>query len=82
MDVDNCHFINNLNKYVFIKIEFFSHVFFDSVLSHFSYNLPHSRTLDIEIFGPYEQISDVGQDDLCNLTGIHTQDIGISGQYE
>ena len=56
-------------------------VYIDDLQGYFS-ELPDSHTLDIEISGPYEQISDELQGDLSELPDNHTRDIEISGQYE
>ena len=64
-----------------IKTVHSSCVFFDCVLSGYSYNLPHSHTLDIGISGPYEQISDDEQGYLSQLPDSHTLDTGISDPY-
>ena len=57
-------------------------VFFDCVSSGCSYNLPHSHNLDIDISGPYEQISDELQGYFSELLDSHTLDIEISDPYE
>ena len=54
---------------------------FDVQLDDFS-ELPDTHTLDIEIFGPYEQIFDDLQGYLSELPDTHTLDIETSGPYE
>ena len=66
---------------VVIKIVHSSHVFVECVLSGYSYNLPQSHTLDIDILGPNGLISDEIQDYLSELPDGHTRNIGIECSY-
>ena len=51
------------------------------VLLGYLYELPDNHILNIEIFGPCEQIYDEFLSYLSEVPDIHTQDIGTFGMY-